>query len=315
NQFLENQKADNDLWAEEKKKLNNEKQTGLKKEKELLERLQAKSKSPSSAVVTLSKEQKFDIDGWKAKYKAADDAHKAKLKVHNLRLHQQTSECTLRNDPKIGMDFDSRSYYLLSLPSQASRPPKTASPEDSSSTMKSTDDEEDGIEIKRWSWALAVWKPDDKEADDDDDDQAGQWYGFTEAGEIRKLVKWLEWRKAEQDKKVENSQQDVRSGGSSRPSARSSASLSKSTSTSVSRSSMTSMDLDVDEDEDEDEVDDMLTGQQPQRRKSKLSTAAAHFDPEAIFADAPRTMQVDIKSLCKHLVNFADFLDWKLKKE
>ena len=152
---------------------------------------------------------------------------------------EQLSPNHLRFTPS-GLDMDHRTYYILSTPPSSVKLPT----------------DEDRAEMHRWSWFMAVWVgPDDQ--DPPDSDAKTGWYGLHEPADIRSLIKWLEWRKSENESQATPEQNPI--------------------------TDLMSV----------DEVELPVPAGRSRKSYSKSDG-------------------VDIKTLCKNLSDFADFLEWRI---
>jgi len=101
-----------------------------------------------------------------------------------MKLVQKLGGYQLRYLPA-GIDFDGRVYYIPSYPAAGVQPPPN----------------EEIDNFPRWSWFVSVWCG--KEGTSShmalEQNENDGWYAFSRPEDIRKLVKWLEWRKQDLD--------------------------------------------------------------------------------------------------------------------
>ncbi|EJU04362.1 hypothetical protein DACRYDRAFT_14461 [Dacryopinax primogenitus] len=180
----------------------------LKEEEERWQEERAKLvfERPGKLAKGASKQEVEREKAYKAKYAAANKAHKNTLASLNSEYLLSNSASTSRFQP-LGRDVDGRTYYILSPYDDAKIPPLPV---------------REGA--TKWSWFVAVWgrKPESpvtspegngklessegssKErtlnGDDSDstlsvseDDLLDHWYAFTSPQEIRRLAKWTDY--------------------------------------------------------------------------------------------------------------------------
>ncbi|KAI0369689.1 hypothetical protein BV20DRAFT_1020417 [Pilatotrama ljubarskyi] len=272
-------------------------------------------------------------DGSPADRKAARSAHKAALAAIEHAQKIASTECIYRFAP-LGRDTDGRVYYVLT-PGMIEREAALDLLEGGKGDVKlgkrrGVADEAQRKRMRHWSWLLAVWgrKPqgaevakladdDEDEGEEDEDDE--RWWGFWQAGEISKLSQWLTIKHGIdlEAKRVSKDVQDTVAAGDEqcagpdaqqedkqrrgRPS--NASSVAETTFSSTSRSgprTFTSMNKESSGEED-----------------SAASDGSGDEDEIQMQVDArgePVPRKQDLKALVKGLQEYADLLEWRIKR-
>ncbi|KAG9002563.1 hypothetical protein FRB93_011437 [Tulasnella sp. JGI-2019a] len=166
-------KVEREIWGEKKADWNK-----LRDEKIASEEA---AKAQLKEGHTLKDDEKFDLKGWRSKYKMAETAHKMRLKTLRLSLIRESTCDQLRFAPA-GTDLEGRTYYILSAP-----PKGVKAPNDESREL-----------MDRWAWIVSVHNPTAGNAEG----PSTAWYGFHDPQDIRILTKWLAWTGVEAAKKA-----------------------------------------------------------------------------------------------------------------
>lgn len=139
-----------------------------------------------------------------------------------------------------------------------------------------TDDERENF--KHWSWSVVCYGTAKGE---DWDEEEERWWGLNSPAEIRALSKWLMALAANEEFRKAAGQRDPIVPSSPL--------------------SALSADGESDEDEDEDRMEEDDTG--------------ATVRQQMLEYYGPKPTKAEIKSMCKRVDEFADFLEWKLSRE
>ena len=210
----------------------------------------------------------------------------------------------------LGYDFDGRTYYTLSAcgPQRGKKERLPSEGERSS--------------MKRWGWFVAVWgKPGSvqekgEDAMVEDDPNAERWWGFADVQEMRKLSKWLTYRD-EADmlfKKDHNKKSDavvnMQGAGTAAatgvfvpnvPPSRPSVSSRVTTVSKAGKSPFCPLPTLSD------------SGSGDSAKKMDVDQGIMDDDGDSDMSQ-PAT-QPSVKALAKGVLEFADFVEWRLRRE
>ncbi|KAF8578019.1 hypothetical protein K439DRAFT_1621662 [Ramaria rubella] len=233
------------------------------------------------------------LNAWK--FRKAESEHKAI--VSNIQnSYKPEMDCSASRFASLGCDTDGRTYYALS----ASGPQRGKKERLPSEGERSS--------LKRWGWFVAVFgkagtvvgrKTEDVTEDEGDceenkDPNAERWWGFEDVGQMRSLSKWLAYCAEVNFPGSIGKDANSSSSGSGTATSTLISSLSHNTggvlsdNCSVSPTSDLFLnEMDVDRDEQDLHESDM----------SQPATA------------------LGMKSLAKAVLDFAEFVDWRLKRE
>ncbi|KAF8495866.1 hypothetical protein JB92DRAFT_2992147 [Gautieria morchelliformis] len=232
---------------------------------------------------------KENADAWKVKFRNAEAQHKSII-AYIQNSHRAEMDCSASRFTSLGCDAEGRTYYALSA-SGPQRGKKERLPSES-----------ERFAMRRWGWFIAVYgKPgtviqpgseDDIEEDEDEgESKTARWWGFVDVEEMRKLSKWVAYC-AEA-----NTPNSIVSGTKSTDATATSGTFpscvpSLSGSTVISRS-----------------------------ESRPLSPVPDPLDPptEGTGIDrdnsAPLATSAGMKALAKAILDFADFIDWRLNRD
>ncbi|KAI0355707.1 hypothetical protein OH77DRAFT_1511521 [Trametes cingulata] len=266
--------------------------------------------------------------------KAARTAHRATLAAIEHAQKVAAAECIPRFAP-LGRDTDGRVYYTLT-PGMIEREAALDLLEGGKGEVKlgkrrGVADEAQRRRMRHWSWLLAVWgrKPQDAsvvklEEDDDEaeggDEDAERWWGLWQPEEVSKLSQWLAikhgidleakrlakdpedaaFAEHEQDA-GRDAEQDNDKQRRGRPS--NASSVAETSFSGASRSgprTFTSMNKDT---SDEEDVGSISDGEDDE---DVIMNLDARGEP------VPRKQ--DLKALVKGLQEYADLLEWRIKR-
>ncbi|KAI0705095.1 hypothetical protein C8T65DRAFT_577776 [Cerioporus squamosus] len=294
--------AENARWREAKAKRGeaNEQATGKPE--------QTKGKSKAATVPLLER-------------RAALAAHEAALAKYEFAHHIAAAECMPRFGP-LGRDTEGRIYYAIT-PGVTEREAAVELLEGGKGDVKfgkrRVAEQDARKEMKHWSWFVAIWgrKPEGAEVvnpeDADGDEDAERWWAFWEPEQVSKLAEWLAMRygidleaKRPNKDSGDSAVLDVEDAGGEKIPAKdddkkSRARQSKSSSASSSRPRMFASlnkgsDLE-DESDSEDETD--ADGDVQMRLDSR---------------GEPVPTKNDLRALARGLKDYAELLDWRIKR-
>ena len=194
----------------------------------------------------------------------------------------------------LGSDTDGRTYYALSA-SGPQRGKKERLPSES-----------ERFGMKRWGWFLAVYgKPgtvvqhgSEDDMEDEDKPNVERWWGFADVEEMRKLSKWLAYR-AEVD-----ISDNVVDGTKSNKSSREAAAISSTLTSRLPSPSVATVIL-------HSECRPLSPVSHP--TDSRLDNMDIDQDHDRNLSK-PATLE-GMKALAKAVLEFADFIDWRLNRD
>lgn len=203
----------------------------------------------------------------------------------------------------LGCDTDGRTYYTLS----ASGPQK--------GKKERLPGEGERFALKRWGWFVAVFgKPgsvvqhgsgDDADGDENGDDESNseRWWGFADVEEMRKLSKWLAYR-AEAD--------TATNSGAGEKSTDSSALASATASTLASRLPSTSGTTAISRSNDNPTSSSKLSESRSDEISDREMNISMVHDRDMT---RPTSAAAELKALAKAVLEFANFVDWRLNRD